>query len=121
MHPFPYASQEDAKKNPPSHPLAPIYHSIAPLSRLSVLRLADSTDWSILVLGELLREELLPDLEPLLMLGGGKLAWLLEGAGEKLAETGTENLHDEHCLPVGEGETATVAVEDDHAGVHLKV
>lgn len=124
MYPLLLPSQADAKSPlcASPHPMLhsfPLSRSETPLSSPSVLRLADSTDWSILILGELLREELLPDLEPLLLLRGWQLARLFEGTGEELAQACAKDFHDEHCFPVREGEAAAVAVKNYNAGEHL--
>lgn len=89
------------------------------ISSLSLDAPRDSHRPNRLLLSKLLREQSLPDIEPLLLLRRGEFTRLLEGAGEEFAKAGAEDFEDQHGFPVGEGEAAAVAVEDDDAGEHL--
>lgn len=81
------------------------------------LRLADNNGFAGT---EILREEPLPNLQPLLLLLRGQLPRLLEAPGQEFLEPGAEDLHDEHRLPVRHGEAPAVSVEGDEAGVHVE-
>lgn len=59
---------------------------------------------------KVLREDIIPDVKPFLLLGGEQLPWRLERAGEDIAEPRAERLDDQHCLPVRDAEAGAVAV-----------
>lgn len=85
---------------------------------MGILSLADSAHKRF-VGAKVLGKDALPDVEPFLLLRGGQLAGLSEGLVEHLAEPRTQNLDDEHRLPVGDGEAAAVSVKNYDAREHL--
>ena len=68
---------------------------------------------------EVLVEDALPDVEPLLLLSGGQAAGRAEGACQHVAQARTEHLECKRRLPVRHGKARAVSVEDEDARVHL--
>lgn len=71
------------------------------------------------ILPEILREDSLPNVEPLLLLGSGQLARLLERPRQNLAQASSENFDNEHRLPVWDNEAASISVQDNYSRIHL--
>lgn len=68
---------------------------------------------------EVLAEDALPRVEPLLLLGREELPGHAERAREHVAQPRPQVLDGEQRLPVGHAEARAVAVEDYYAGVHV--
>ena len=71
------------------------------------------------ILPEILREDSLPNIEPLLLLGSGQLARLLERPSQNLAQASSENFDNEHRLPVWDDKATSVSVQDNYSRIHL--
>lgn len=54
----------------------------------------------ILLVLELLRKDLLPNIHPFLLLDCERLSWILERSRHDISEPSTQCLDNKHCLPI---------------------
>lgn len=66
-----------------------------------------------------LREDLVPDIDPLLLLVRQDLVRIAEGPRQDVSDPRAEDLEGQHRLPVSNAESHPVGVDGDNAGVHL--